>query len=122
MNVLAAGTAAALGALEEGRSRVSLVIAAQPEHIAAHVVAADLALAVHDLAGELRHVQIAFAGDEGATKLGLRLVRRLLVADRLERAGEVLDILLAGDPDERTLGHLDRLIGRLERRCARPGR
>ncbi|MCP4087796.1 MAG: hypothetical protein GY745_22535 [Actinomycetia bacterium] len=68
VNVLAASTASALGALEEGRSRVSLV------------------------------------------------------ADRLERAGEVLDILLAGDPDERTLGHLDRLIGRLERLRARPGR
>jgi len=107
VNVLAATTAIQVRDLAEAAVRLGEVLADQPTHIAANIAAADLALASEDMAAELDHLDVAFSEDPVDRKVGLRFVRKLIRADRLDRADEVMDVLSHQDFDEASLENLE---------------
>ncbi len=107
VNVLAAATAIGVRDLAEAAIRLGEVLADQPTHIAANIVAADMALASEDLAAELDHLDVAFSEDPVDRTVGLRFVKRLIRADRLDRADEVMDVLSHQDFDEASLEILE---------------
>lgn len=109
VNVLAAATAIGVGDLGDAALRLGEVLADQPTHIAANMAGADLALASDDVGAELDHLEVAFSQDPIDRRVGLRFVRRLIRADRLDRADEVIDQLSPQDFDEATLENLEHL-------------
>lgn len=107
VNVLAASTAIAVRDLADADVRLRQVFADQPTHIAANIVAADLDFASEDTVAELDHLDVAYSQDPVGRKVGLRFVRRLIHADRLDRADEVIDVLSDQDFDEASLENLE---------------
>ena len=59
------------------------------------------------MAAELDHLDVAFSEDPVDRKVGLRFVRKLIRADRLDRADEVMDVLSHQDFDEASLENLE---------------
>lgn len=118
VNVLAAATAIGVRDLAEAAARLGEVLADQPTHIAANSLAADMALASEDMAVELDHLEVAFTEDPVDRKVGLRFVKRLIRADRLDRADEVIDVLSDQEFDKASLEILEFQQQRLRSRRA----